>query len=122
MRIDWDAAARVAIGASLIASSSQYARGDENNADRAGRVPGYFVVHLDAQYQPAPRVTLFAQVDNLFDRRYANFGLLGSNVFTGPERSFGPAAGIAPAAEQFRALGAPRGVWVGIRCGLGSEL
>jgi len=65
-----------------------------------------------------PRVTLFAQVDNLFDRRYANFGLLGTNVFTGPGRSFGPAAGIAPMAEQFRAPGAPRGAWIGVRVAL----
>jgi iron complex outermembrane receptor protein len=60
-------------------------------------------------------VMLFAQVDNLFDRRYANFGLLGANVFTGPDRSFGPAAGVAPVAEPFRALGAPGGVWAGVR-------
>ena len=115
LRIDWDAAPGLALGASLSAVSSQYARGDENNADRGGRVPGYSVVNLDAQYALAPRVTLVAQVDNLLDRRYANFGLLGANVFTGHDRSFGPASGIAPIEEQFRALGAPRGVWVGVR-------
>ena len=115
MRVDWAAAPGLGVGASLVAASSQYARGDKNNADRAGRVPGYFVVHLDAQYALTPRVTLFAQVDNLFDRHYANFGLLGSNVFTGPDRTFGPAVGVAPVIEQFRALGAPRGVWAGIR-------
>ena len=103
------------IGAGLIGASSQYAHGDENNADRNGRVPGYFVMHLDAQYAATPRVTLFAQVDNLFDRRYANFALLGANVFTGPEASFGPAAGIAAVNEQFRALGSPRSVWLGVR-------
>lgn len=115
IRVDWDANPRLAIGASLVATSSQYPRGDENNRDRTGRVPGYFVVHLDAQYELLPRVTLFAQVDNLFDRRYANFGLLGSNVFTGPGRSFGPAQGIAPLVEQFRALGAPRSISAGVR-------
>ena len=115
MRVDWEAAPRLGVGASIVAASSQYARGDENNADRAGRVPGYLVVHLDAQYVLTPRVTLFAQLDNLFDRHYANFGLLGSNVFTGPDRTFGPAVGLAPVVEQFRALGAPRGVWAGIR-------
>jgi iron complex outermembrane recepter protein len=103
------------IGAGLIAASSQYAHGDENNADRNGRVPGYLVMHLDAQYVVTPRLTLFVQIDNLFDRRYANFGLLGSNVFTGPDRSFGPAAGIAAANEQFRALGSPRSIWAGVR-------
>ena len=115
MRVDWEAAPGLAIGASLVAASSQYARGDENNADRAGRVPGYFVAHLDAQYQLTRRVMLFAGIDNLFDRHYSNFGLLGSNAFTGPDRSFGPAAGIAPRAEQFRALGAPRAISAGVR-------
>jgi len=121
LRVDWDVAAGFAIGVSLVAASSQYANGDQNNADRNGRVPGYLVANLDAQYEISPRVTLFAQVDNLFDRQYANFGLLGSNVFTGPQRSFGPAAGIAPVAEQFRALGAPRGIWVGVRVAFGKS-
>jgi hypothetical protein len=58
----------MALGASFVAASSQYANGDENNADRKGRVPGYFVVNLDAQYALTPHVTLFAQIDNLFDR------------------------------------------------------
>jgi iron complex outermembrane recepter protein len=120
MRIDWDVTAGLAFGASLVAASSQYAVGDENNADRSGRVPGYFVVHMDAQYQVTPHVALFGQIDNLFDRRYANFGLLGSNVFTGPGRSFGPAAGIPAIPEQFRALGAPRGVFVGVRVAFGT--
>lgn len=115
LRVDWDVAAGFAIGASLVAASSQYANGDENNADRGGRVPGYLVVHLDAQYSVTPRVTLFAQIDNVFDRRYANAGLLGSNVFTGPGRTFGPAVGAAPVTEQFRALGAPRGIRAGVR-------
>src|SRR5436305_2467219 len=35
-------------------------------------------------------------------------------IFTGPNRSFGPAAGIDPVVEQFRAIGAPRGVWIGV--------
>jgi outer membrane receptor protein involved in Fe transport len=118
MRIDWDVAANASIGATLVAASSQYAVGDDNNADRSGRVPGYVVVHLDAQYALSPRVMLFAQVENLFDRRYANFALLGANVFTGPGGSFGPAAGVAPVPEQFRALGAPRGVFAGIRVAL----
>jgi iron complex outermembrane recepter protein len=115
VRVDWDAAPGLAIGTSMVVASSQYARGDENNADGSGRLPGYLVAHLDAEYRVSPQVTLFAQIDNLFDRRYANFAVLGENVFTGPGRSFGPAAGNAPAFEQFRALGAPRGIFVGFR-------
>ena len=103
------------IGVGLIAASSQYAHGDENNVDRNGRLPGYAVVNLDAQYAVTPRFSVFALVTNLFDKRYYNFGVLGSNVFTGPGNTFGPALGIDPVPEQFRAVGTPRGVWVGLR-------
>ena len=119
LRADWNAAPHLSIGISVVAAASQYARGDENNADRRGRIPGYFAANLDAEFNISRSVTVFAQVDNVFDRRYANFGLLGSNVFTGPQRSFGPAAGFAPIIEQFRALGAPRGIWVGVRATVG---
>lgn len=115
LRLDWEPAPDAGIGISIIAASSQYAIGDDNNADRGGRVPGYLVVNLDAQYALTPHVTVFAEIDNLFDRRYANLGLLGENVFTGPGRTFGPALGIPAMAEQFRALGAPRGIFAGVR-------
>lgn len=104
-----------AIGVNVVAASDQYARGDENNADRNGRIPGYAIVHLDAQYRLTRQFSMFAQIANLFDRRYQNFGLLGANYFTGPDRSFGPAAGVPPQSEQFRASGAPRGIWLGLR-------
>ncbi len=48
---------------------------------------------------------------NLFDRRYASFGVLGANFFTGAGGSF-DAAGVH---EQFRTPGQPRAVWVGLR-------
>lgn len=103
------------LGASAVAASPQYAHGDENNADVNGRVPGYAVVHLDAQWRATPQLELFAQVVNLFDRRYYNFALLGRNVFTGPNGAFGPASGVDGVAEQFRAVGTPRSVVVGLR-------
>ena len=57
-------------------------------------------------------------VSNLFDRSYQSLALLGANAFTGPGGTFGPASGVEPAPEQFRAPGAPRGVWVGLRYAL----
>ena len=103
------------LGAGLIAASWQYAHGDENNADRNGRVPGYAVVNLDAHYDVTSQFSLFALVDNVFDQRYYNFAVLGSNVFTGPGNTFGPALGLEAVAEQFRAVGTPRGIFVGLR-------
>lgn len=103
------------LGAGLIAASRQYAHGDENNADRNGRLPGYAVVNLDAHYDMTPQSSLFALVNNVFDQRYYNFAVLGSNAFTGPGNTFGPALGLEPMAEQFRAVGTPRGISVGLR-------
>jgi iron complex outermembrane receptor protein len=120
LRVEWDSGERWVLGASVVGASSQYAHGDENNRDRHGPVPGYAVTNLDAQLRLTPALQLFANLGNVFNRQYQNFGLLGSNAFTGPERAFGPALGIAPAPEQFRGLGVPRGFWIGLRYGFGN--
>ena len=111
----------LALGVGLVAASNQRAHGDENNVDRNGPLPGYAVVNVDGQYRVTPRLTLFGLIANLFDVHYYNFGVLGANVFTGPNGSFGPASGVAPAPEQFRALGAPRGAWFGLRYAFDDE-
>ena len=54
-------------------STSQYSRGNENNADPAGKVPGYAIVALDASWNIAPEWQLFARIDNLFNRTYPEF-------------------------------------------------
>ncbi|HZP93975.1 MAG TPA: TonB-dependent receptor [Burkholderiales bacterium] len=98
------------VGVNVNHLSDQYARGDENNQDRNGKVPGYTLVNLDASYQATRAPRLFGRVQNLFDRDYEAFGLLGENDFvTG---SFTPTAGRP---EPFFAVGAPRGFWIGLR-------
>lgn len=78
-------------------------------------------MNFDARYLVSRAFEVFARVNNAFDRRYYNFGVVGENFFTGPNRTFGPAAGVEPAAEQFRGPGAPRGVWVGVRYSFGGQ-
>ena len=112
LRLDVDATSEWRIGASLLVASAVHARGDENNLDANGRVPGYAVVNLDTRWQLTRRVGLFARIDNALGRRYASFGVTGMNVFTGPARSFDAAN---PRAEQFRGYGAPRGAWAGVQ-------
>jgi outer membrane receptor protein involved in Fe transport len=111
LRVQYAPIERMSLGVSLLAFSSQYARGDENNRDGNGPVPGYAVVNLDAQWELARGLQLFANVTNLFGARYANFGVLGQNFFTGPGGSFDPANAQS---EQFRTPGAPFGAWVGV--------
>jgi len=100
------------VGISAQVSSGIYARGDENNQDAAGMIGGYAVVNLDTRYQFSRQLELFARINNLFDRTYANFGTLGSNAFTGPNQTFN---GTNAANEQFLGYGAPRGAWAGLR-------
>jgi iron complex outermembrane receptor protein len=112
LRIGFEASKRWSIGANILHSGASHARGDENNADAAGKVPQYTVINLDTRFKLAKNLEFFGRINNIFDRTYANFGLLGRNVFTGPERSFNAAN---PVNEQFRGYGAPRGIWIGLR-------
>jgi len=121
IRADWEVTARISVGANLLTSAGSYARGDENNRDINGQVPGYTVVSLDGRFLVSKRFEVFARVNNAFDRRYSNFGVVGRNFFTGPGRTFGPAAGVDPVNEQFRGPGAPIGAWIGVSYSLGGE-
>jgi iron complex outermembrane recepter protein len=98
------------------ANSGVYARGDENNQDVNGRMPGYSVFNLQLHGEFSRDWQFFVRVDNVFNRRYNNFGVLGQNVFTGPGNSFDPASARS---EQFRGYGMPRGVWVGVELAFG---
>jgi outer membrane receptor protein involved in Fe transport len=119
IRADWEVTSRLSMGANLLVSAGSYARGDENNQDINGQLPGYALLNLDGRYLVSRRFVIFARVNNVLDRRYSNFGVVGENFFTGPGRTFGPAVGAEPVAEQFRGPGAPLGAWVGVRYSLG---
>jgi iron complex outermembrane recepter protein len=121
LRIDYDLTQRWSVGANVLTSTGVYARGDENNRDRNGRLPGYGLLNLDTRYEVTDHLELFGRVNNVFDNRYYNFGIVGENFFTGPNRTFGPAAGEDPRTEQFRGPGAPRGIWVGARYAFGQS-
>jgi iron complex outermembrane receptor protein len=116
LRAELDATHGWRVAASVLVSSAVYARGDENNLDAGGRVPGHGVLNLDARWRVGKRIQWFGRIDNVFDRRYANFGILGSNAFTGPGDSFDLAGARK---EQFRGYGAPRALSVGMQYAFG---
>jgi iron complex outermembrane receptor protein len=120
-RADWEITSQLFVGANLLTSAGSYARGDENNQDINGQLPGYTLLNLDGRFLVSKRFEVFARVNNVFDRRYSNFGVVGENFFTGPGKTFGPAVGIDPVNEQFRGPGAPRGAWVGVRYSYGGQ-
>jgi outer membrane receptor protein involved in Fe transport len=112
LRVDAEVLADWQLGANLVLAGPSYARGDENNQDVHGQVPGYAVVNLDSTYRFSKHAMLFARINNLFDRRYSTFGILGENVFANAARSFDPQNGQS---EPFLGQGAPFGAWAGVR-------
>jgi outer membrane receptor protein involved in Fe transport len=114
LRLDYRPHERTRFGVGLVGDGASYARGDENNADRHGRLPGYVVLNLDGSWQLTATLELYVRIDNALDRAYANFALLSHDYFAGPGHGFD---GTSPPAEQFRGLGTPRAVWLGLRYG-----
>ncbi|MEO6799360.1 MAG: TonB-dependent receptor [Rhodanobacter sp.] len=104
-------------GGNVRAYSKQYAVGDENNHDKHGPVPGYVVFDLDLHYRPTRALSFFAEISNLFNRRYFISGALSNNVFNTPNHLInisGPGA-----ATLFVAPGAPRAYFIGMRYSFG---
>lgn len=112
LRLDYTVTPKWNVGTNVTYRGSIFARGDENNEDINGKIAGYVLIDLDTTYQATKRLQMFARVTNVLDKRYASFGVLGENVFTGPGHTFD---GANPASEQFLGVGAPRGIWVGMR-------
>jgi outer membrane receptor protein involved in Fe transport len=110
LRADYSVTPILSIGATLNYFSSQYARGDENNQDVNGKVPGYTLVNLDGRYSASKQLEVFARIQNLFDKEYETLGVLGENFFVG-----GTFDASNVQAEQFRSVGAPRAAWVGLQ-------
>ena len=66
---------RFGVGLDMISNSDQRLRGDESN--QLDTVAGYTVVNLRARYQFSEQFAIFANVNNLFDKEFETFGLLG---------------------------------------------
>ena len=114
LRVDGQVLPGWTLGGNLILNGSSVARGDENNQDVGGRVGGYAVLNLDTTWEIAKGIELFVRANNVFDRKYSNFGILGSNVFANPAHTFDPANAQS---ETFLGQGAPFGAWLGVRFG-----
>jgi outer membrane receptor protein involved in Fe transport len=90
-------------GVNVIADSSQYLRGDE--ANRLPQLPGYVVVDARVAYQIIQPLSVFVLADNLFDAKYATFGVLGNAT-----EVLGPSYD----SPRFLGPGPPRAAWVGL--------
>jgi iron complex outermembrane receptor protein len=93
----------LAAGVNVIANSAQYLRGDEANL--LPQVPGYVVVNARAAYRFWSHADVFILVNNIFDAKYSNFGVLGDAT---------DVLGPAYASPRFVGPGAPRAGWIGV--------
>ncbi|MDL2358588.1 MAG: TonB-dependent receptor, partial [Pseudomonadota bacterium] len=123
---DFTPSAGVVFNAGMVAVSSSLARGNENNAHQAdgkyylgpGRSAGYAVFNLGASVRLAPSWQLLAQVNNVFDTRYATAAQLGPTGFDANGHFVArPFVGNNDAVRQstFFAPGAPRLFWAAVR-------
>ena len=108
LRHDWS------VGGSLMLATRSFYRGDESNQNP--QLPGYHVVSLRTSYRLTQQIELFANVQNLFDERYATFGLFGDPTGVG-------APGVPPNAgsnnpgvdNRFQSPSMPRAYFGGLK-------
>jgi outer membrane receptor protein involved in Fe transport len=86
-------------------------RGDESN--QIDKLPGYEVMNLRGRYRINQHIELFARINNVFDKDYESFGLLGE----------APSEVDVPLFANFKnprflGPGAPRAGFVGIKLSL----
>ena len=128
--MDIQATSKFVLDLGLVANSSSYARGNENNAYQADGVyylgpgvsPGYAIVNFAAHYDLTRHLRLSVQVDNVLDRHYYTAAQIENTPFTSsgtlafqpfPAYTTGPEAGNYPLrSATFFAPGAPRRAWV----------
>lgn len=105
--VDLPLGSRFNAGADVYVSSGFHLRGDEGND--VGEIGAAVTLNLRADYQVGDRLTLFLNVDNLFDRRYETFGLFGNaDAVLGTEL----------ADTRFLSPAGPRAAWVGVQVDL----
>ncbi|HEX5279701.1 MAG TPA: TonB-dependent receptor [Micropepsaceae bacterium] len=96
-----------AIGATVTFESSQYFRGDESNQMKP--LPGFAVLGLHTTYALTDWLSVFANIANATDARYATFGVLGDPTGIG-------APGVrVPVDYRFESPATPFSLFAGLR-------
>ncbi|PCH59297.1 MAG: hypothetical protein COC19_07245, partial [SAR86 cluster bacterium] len=106
--LDFQLSDNLSLSLESISYSGQTLRGDESN--QLAPLSGYSVFDFSAQYAINKKIIIIAKIENIFDRQYENFGLLGEN----------PGEVELPLIEdlsvpRFLGAGTPRAAFVGLR-------
>jgi iron complex outermembrane receptor protein len=89
-------------------------RGDEDNLN--AELPGYTVASLRTSYQINRNVLVFANIQNLFDRHYSTFGILGDPTGVGaPGVPADGALGDPDVDPRFESPAMPRAYFGGVK-------
>ena len=99
---DYKLTSDFSLGGDFVYNSAQYLRGDESNL--LPPLGGFAVVNLRGTYRINEHIAVFARVENLFDRRYDNFGILGDATDIYPDFTD----------PRFVSPGMPRAGWIGL--------
>ncbi len=102
------------VGATVNVVSSSYYVGDEANLLEP--LPGYTVVDLHSTYRPLPHLEFFASIHNLFDRKYATWGILSDPTGVGAPGIPAAAVTNGPGVDnRFQSPAAPFEIFGGVR-------
>jgi outer membrane receptor protein involved in Fe transport len=127
---DYKPSSKLTAELNILAVSSSFARGNENNQHQPdgvyylgpGSSAGYGVANVGVRYQVHPRIQLFVQMNNLLDHHYFTAAQLGTTPFdnhgTFTPRPFPRAPGeddYQIRTSTFLAPGAPFSVYGGLR-------
>ena len=105
--LDYAFSDRLSLGLDIVTNSDQYLRGDE--ANQMDKISGYTTFTLRGAYHISDAIEISARVENLFDKDYQNFGLIGEepNEIVGLEHLNDD--------PRFHGVGAPIGAWIKLR-------
>ena len=102
------------IGGTWVYVGPSFYRGDEDNLNP--ELPGYTVASLRTWYQITKNVRVFANIQNLFDRHYSTFGILGDPTGVGaPGVPADGALGDPDVYPQFQSPAMPRAYFGGVK-------
>ncbi|KAB7767246.1 TonB-dependent receptor [Xanthomonas maliensis] len=127
--VDWRGQV-ASVGMGVRAVSGRVASGNEDgqvtNADDGEPAParidigtvGYALVDLHARWTFSDRLSLFARVDNIFNRRYATYAAVAEDLFPDGELARPQEAAVETGPARFLAPGVPRQYLIGLRWNL----
>jgi iron complex outermembrane receptor protein len=114
--VDCSVSSEWSVGASLVVASGAFYRGDESNQNP--QLPGYQVVNLRTSYRVNRQLVIFANVQNVFDARYATFGLFSDPTGVGAPGIPSSAQSNAPGVDnRFQSPAMPRAYFGGVQIG-----